>query len=115
MVEYRGKPLNRVFFALADPTRRAILLHVARGEARVTALAAGFTISLAAVSKHIRVLEEAGLLKRTKDGREHHLRLVAEPLREATDWTNQFNRFWSEQLERIKRAAEGKVKNRERH
>src|SRR5262249_55206015 len=70
MVEYRAKPLNRVFFALADPTRRAILLHVARGEARVTALAAGFTISLAAVSKHIRVLEEACLLKRAKQGRE---------------------------------------------
>lgn len=112
MVEYRGKPLNRVFFALADPTRRAILLHVARGEATVTALAAGFTISLAAVSKHIRVLEEAKLLQRTKHGREYHLRLIAEPLRDATDWTGQFNRFWTEHLDRIKQLAESKAKNR---
>jgi len=112
MVEYRRKPLNRVFFALADPTRRAILLHVARGEATVTALAAGFTISLAAVSKHIRVLEAAGLLQRTKQGREYHLRLIAEPLRDATDWTSQFNRFWTEHLDRIKQLAESKAKNR---
>jgi len=114
MVEYRGKPLNRVFFALADPTRRAILLHVARGEARVTSLAAGFTISLAAVSKHIRVLEEAGLLKRTKQGREYHLRLVPEPLRDATDWTSQFSRFWIEHLDRIKQLAESKARGRVR-
>src|SRR5262249_29886374 len=98
MVEYRRRPLNRVFFALADPTRRAILLHVPKRGAPVTALAAGFTISLAAVSKHIRVLEEAGLLKRTRQGREHHLHLVSQPLRDAADWTNQFSNFWTARL-----------------
>src|SRR5262249_28856828 len=114
-VEYRAKPLNRVFFALADPTRRAILLHVARGEARVTALAAGFTISLAAVSKHIRVLEEAGLLKRTKQGRAYHLRLVPEPLRDATNRTNNFNRSWTEPPHPTKKLPKPKAKTRGRH
>src|SRR6516162_3722241 len=105
MVEYRTKPLDRVFFALADPTRRAVLAQIANGEMTVTAIAAPFGISLAAVSKHIRVLEDAGLLKRTKKGREHRLSFVPQPLKAAIAWANQFERFWTEQLDSIKEVA----------
>jgi DNA-binding transcriptional ArsR family regulator len=101
VVKHAPEPLNRVFFALADPTRRAILARVADGEVTVTALAAPFAMSLAAVSKHIRVLEQAGLLKRSKRGREHRLRFVAEPLRGAADWVNHYRKFWSRQLDRL--------------
>jgi DNA-binding transcriptional ArsR family regulator len=101
VVERAPESLNRVFFALSDPTRRAILARVAEGEETVTAIAAPFALSLAAVSKHIRVLEEAGLLKRSKRGREHRLRLVAEPLRDAADWVNRYRKFWARQLDRL--------------
>jgi DNA-binding transcriptional ArsR family regulator len=113
VVEYPMTALNRVFFALSDPTRRAILLRVADGELTVTALAAPFAISLAAVSKHIRVLEEAGLVERRKQGREHRLRFVATPLREAADWVKHFDRFWTDHLQRIKELAEQKARNKE--
>ncbi len=105
--------LNRVFFALSDPTRRAILLRIADGEETVTALAAPFAMSLAAVSKHIRVLEQAGLIERSKQGREHRLRFVAAPLREASDWVQHFDRFWTDQLQRIKELAEQKARSKE--
>ncbi len=114
MVEYPSKPLNRVFFALADPTRRAVLARIASGELTVTAIAAPFGISLAAVSKHIRVLETAGLLKRTRHGREHRLSFVPQPLQAAADWINQYERFWTEHLESIKEAAERKARERKK-
>ena len=101
-----------MFFALSDPTRRAILARVAVGEGTVTAIAAPFAMSLAAVSKHIRVLELAGLLERHKQGREHHLRLVAEPLRDAADWVEGFRKFWTDHLDRIKELAERKARER---
>jgi DNA-binding transcriptional ArsR family regulator len=110
MVEYHSKPLNRVFFALADPTRRAVLARLANGELTVTAIAAPFGISLAAVSKHIRVLEDAGLLKRVRHGREHRLSFTPEPLRVAANWVNQYERFWTEHLDRIKELAERKAR-----
>jgi DNA-binding transcriptional ArsR family regulator len=112
MVKHFPKPLNRVFFALSDPTRRAILARLADGELTVTALAAPFAISLVAVSKHIRVLESAGLLRRTKQGREHHLRFVAQPLHDAAQWVEQFNRFWTDHLDSIKEMAERKARER---
>jgi DNA-binding transcriptional ArsR family regulator len=114
MVEYPNRSLNRVFFALADPTRRAVLARIVNGEMTVTAIAAPFGISLAAVSKHIRVLENAGLLKRTRDGREHRLSFVPQPLKVAMDWANQFERFWTDHLESIKEAAERKVRERKK-
>ena len=114
MVEYHSKPLNRVFFALADPTRRAVLARLAAGELTVTAIAAPFGISLAAVSKHIRVLESAGLLKRTRQGREHRLSFVPQPLEAAAKWVNQYERFWTEHLDRIKEAAERKARERKK-
>jgi DNA-binding transcriptional ArsR family regulator len=111
VVEYHAKPLDRVFFALADPTRRAVLARIVTGELTVTAIAAPFGISLAAVSKHIRVLEDAGLLKRTRHGREHRLSFVAEPLQAAATWVNQYERFWTEHVDRIKELAERKARS----
>jgi DNA-binding transcriptional ArsR family regulator len=95
-----------VFFALSDPTRRAILARVADAEVTVTAIAAPFPMSLAAVSKHIQVLEQAGLLERTRRGREHRLRFVAEPLRDAAAWVNRYGKFWARQLDRLGRHLE---------
>jgi DNA-binding transcriptional ArsR family regulator len=112
MVKRLPKPLNRVFFALSDPTRRAILARLSDGQLTITALAEPFAISFVAVSKHIRVLEDAGLLKRSKQGREYHLRLVPEPLRGAADWLNQYDRFWTDHLVDIKSRAEQKARQR---
>jgi DNA-binding transcriptional ArsR family regulator len=88
--------LDRVFSSVSDPTRRAILARLADADARVTDLAA--EISLNSTSKHIRVLEHAGLVRRTVRGREHILSLEAAPLSEAADWIEHYRRFWSEQL-----------------
>jgi DNA-binding transcriptional ArsR family regulator len=101
VVKHAPESLSRVFFALSDPTRRAILARLAEGEVTVTALAAPFAVSLAAVSKHIRVLEQAGLLQRRKHGREHRLRFVAQPLRDAASWVNRYQQFWDRQLDRL--------------
>jgi DNA-binding transcriptional ArsR family regulator len=93
--------LGRVLMAVADPTRRAIIDRLARGPARVTDVAAPFEMSLAAVSKHVKVLEEAGLIRRSRQGREHSLALDAAPLRRVARWTHRYERFWSERLDRL--------------
>jgi DNA-binding transcriptional ArsR family regulator len=98
MVKYSSHTLDRTFAALSDPTRRAILSRLARGDASVTELAAPFAMSLPAISKHLRVLEQAGLVERTKDGRVHRLRLVAQPLHEAATWIAHYQQFWDQQL-----------------
>jgi DNA-binding transcriptional ArsR family regulator len=98
MVKYTTQTLDRTFAALSDPTRRAILARLAQGDASVTELAAPFAMSLPAISKHLRVLEQAGLVERTKDGRIHHLRLVARPLHEAAAWIAHYRQFWEQQL-----------------
>lgn len=97
----RSNRLNAVFAALADPTRRAILGRLARGEMRVTALAAPFKMSLPAVSKHLRVLERAGLLVREKDGRVRRCTLRAAPLRNAVEWLAHYQAFWTAQLDSL--------------
>jgi len=112
VVEHLTEPLSRVFFALSDPTRRAILARIGGGEATVTAIAAPFALTLAAVSKHIRVLEQAGLLHRSKQGRKYHLRLIADPLRDAADWVEGFRKFWTEHLDSVKEIAERKARER---
>ena len=99
MVNYSS--LDRTFAALADPTRRAILSRLALGEANVSELAEPFSISLPAISKHLRVLEEAGLLERRKEGRTHHCRLRPEPLSEAAQWIEEARRFWDERLDAL--------------
>jgi DNA-binding transcriptional ArsR family regulator len=93
--------LDRSFAALADPTRRAIVSRLARGPARVTDVAARFPISLNAVSKHLKVLERAGLVRRRRAGREHHLELRGAPLREIARWTSRYERFWNEKLDAL--------------
>ncbi len=112
MVKYLPRSLDRVFFALSDPTRRAIVARLADGQTTIAALAAPFAMSLVAVSKHVRVLEEAGLLKRNKLGREYHLRLIGEPLQNAANWIDQYERFWTDELDSIKARAEQKARQR---
>jgi len=97
----RAAELNRVYGALADPTRRAILGVLARGEANVGSLAGRFPITLNGVSKHVKVLERAGLVARTVRGREHRLRLVPGPLRDATAWLEHYRGFWEQRLEAL--------------
>ncbi|HEY2368232.1 MAG TPA: metalloregulator ArsR/SmtB family transcription factor [Polyangiaceae bacterium] len=93
--------LNAAFSALSDPTRRAIVERLARGPRRVTELAEPFEMSLAAVSKHIQVLERAGLVKRSREGREHLLSLDARPMREVARYASRFEKFWNERLDRL--------------
>jgi DNA-binding transcriptional ArsR family regulator len=95
--------LDQVLGAIADPTRRAILDRLARGPARITDVAAPFHMSLAAVSKHVQALERAGLVRRTRQGREHTLTLDARPLRRVTQWASRYERFWNERLDRLER------------
>lgn len=93
--------LDQVYGAIADPTRRAILGILAEGEVNVGSLAERFPISLNGVSKHVKVLERAGLVGRTIQGREHRLRLNAEPLREASMWLDHYRTFWDTRLEAL--------------
>jgi DNA-binding transcriptional ArsR family regulator len=101
MVKYSSKTLNRTFAALADPTRRQILAHLARGDRRVTDLARPHNMSLPAVSKHLRVLENAGLLRRRRYGRIHEMQLNAQPLQKAAEWVEEYRRFWEGSLDRL--------------
>ena len=94
---------EQLWTALSDPTRRAIVERLARGPTRVTDLAAPFDMSLNAVSKHIKVLETARLVRRTRQGREHTLELDPAPLREVTSWASGIEQFWSSRLDRIER------------
>jgi DNA-binding transcriptional ArsR family regulator len=91
--------LDQVYGAIADPTRRAILAVLAGGEATVGGLADRFPISLNGVSKHVKVLERAGLVQRAVHGREHRLRLAPAPLREAARWLDHYRAFWETRLD----------------
>ena len=98
MGEYQSAKLDGVFNALCDPTRRSILARLTDADARVTDLASEFSISLNSVSKHIRMLERAGLLRRSIVGRNHVLSLNAAPLVEAQAWIEKYRRFWEGRL-----------------
>jgi DNA-binding transcriptional ArsR family regulator len=93
--------LDRTFAALADPTRRAILARLTSGEASVMELAAPFDISLPAISKHLKVLERAGLISRGRDRQSRPARLEAAPLKEVAEWADQYRLFWEERYERL--------------
>ena len=93
--------LSLVFGALADPTRRAILTRLAEGEATVAELAAPFSMSQPAISRHLKVLEHAGLISRSRRATARLSRLEAEPLREVTAWLARYQRFWDESHERL--------------
>jgi DNA-binding transcriptional ArsR family regulator len=101
MVEYSSRLLDRTFGALADPTRRRILSQLAKGEECVTELARPHAISLAAVSKHLIVLEKAGLVRRRRQGRVHSLGLVVKPMQEAQAWINRYRKFWEGNLDQF--------------
>lgn len=93
--------MNQVTAAISDPTRRAILERLARGPARISDVAAPFSMTLTGFCKHVRVLERAGLIRRTRRGRENTLRLSPEPLREVAKWTLKYEQFWNERLDRM--------------
>jgi DNA-binding transcriptional ArsR family regulator len=94
-------PLSLVFGALADPVRRAILARLADGDATVTELAEPFTISLPAISRHLKVLEHAGLIARSRSGQWRSSSLDAAPLKEATDWMERYRVFWDASFDRL--------------
>lgn len=96
-----GDQLSTVFSALADPTRRAILARLTEGDATVTELAAPFRVSQPAISRHLKVLEQAGLISRRRRATARLSHLEAEPLREATDWLDRYREYWDESHERL--------------
>ena len=100
-MQARTDPLTTTLAALADPTRRAILARLASGEATVTELAAPFDLSLPAISKHLKVLERAGLIARSRDRQRRPCRLVARPLAEANAWLEDYRQLWEENYRRL--------------
>lgn len=117
MVQYDAMPtdpLSATFAALADPTRRAILARLALGETSVQQLAAPFEMSLPAVSKHLKVLERAGLITRSRDAQMRPCKIEARALKEADDWLEEYRQLWEQRLDRLDdylrvlQAAEGK-------
>ena len=108
--------LSATFSALADPTRRAILARLALGETSVTELGKPFEMSMPAVSKHLKVLERAGLIARGREAQWRPCRLDAEPLREAAGWIEEYRRFWEESLDRLdkylRKIEAGKTKSK---
>lgn len=93
--------LDRTFAALADPTRRAILSRLAEGEASVTELAAPFDVTLPAISRHLKVLERAGLISRTRQAQWRPCKLEPAPLKDASDWLEEYRRCWEERMDRL--------------
>lgn len=93
--------LSTTFAALADPTRRAILSRLSSGKASVTELAQPFSMSLPAISKHLKVLERAGLIERGREAQWRPCRLQVRPLKQASDWIDQYRQFWEERLDRL--------------
>ena len=115
MVMHIAERLDATFAALADPTRRAILARLASGDASVTELAAPFAMTQPAISKHLKVLERAGLITRGRDAQKRPCRLEARPLADATGWLENYRRFWEGQFQRLDALLEEmKVKERRR-
>jgi DNA-binding transcriptional ArsR family regulator len=108
MGEYQSSQLDGVFNALCDPTRRAILARLTDTDARVTDIAAEFPISLNSISKHIRMLERAGLVRREISGRDHVLSLNAAPLSDAAQWIEHYRRFWEGRLAALEKYVTSK-------
>ena len=101
MVKFQPAPLDRVFYALSDPTRREILTRLAQGTLTVSELAKPYDISLPATSKHLRVLEEAGLVSRWREGRVRRCRLMPRALDEAAGWIDSQRAFWESRLDSL--------------
>ncbi|OGT81549.1 MAG: hypothetical protein A3H91_10780 [Gammaproteobacteria bacterium RIFCSPLOWO2_02_FULL_61_13] len=103
MVNYNQHQLDLVFGALAHPIRRGILARLSTGEATIAELARPFKVSAPAITRHMRILEEAGLLSRTRQGREHHCRMEQQRLQEAGAWMERNRKFWNERLDALER------------
>ncbi len=101
MAYYMYDPISSTFSALADPTRRAILARLSLGETSVTELAAPFEMSMPAISRHLKVLEKAGLIARGREAQWRPCKLKAEPLKQAADWLDDYRRFWEESFDRL--------------
>ncbi|MBX9685973.1 MAG: metalloregulator ArsR/SmtB family transcription factor [Candidatus Obscuribacterales bacterium] len=102
MVKHYSEQLDRTFFALSDPTRRAIIGNLAaKGSCSVLELAEPFDMSLPAISKHLKLLENAKLIERTRQGRVHYLKLCAGPMSEANDWLEAYRRFWNDRFDAL--------------
>lgn len=110
MVEYQTQQLDHVFQALADPTRRGMLAQLANGPCSVGELAEPYAMSLAAASKHIKMLERAGLIDRQVQGRIHVCRLDARPLHDGMEWMRHYQRFWNERLDHLQALLEADAK-----
>jgi len=104
--------LGEVLSAVADPTRRAIIAQLARGPARVTDIAAPFAMSLNGISKHLKVLEKVGVVRREQRGREHVLAFDAAPLREVARWAHRYERSWNDRLDRLEEFFANREKRR---
>jgi DNA-binding transcriptional ArsR family regulator len=113
MVKYSGTDLGSTFAALSDVTRRGILARLVQGESSVSELAAPYKMSLPAVSKHVRVLEDAGLVTRHKNGRVHRCKLVAEPMKDAAEWIERYRQFWEHQFDSLANYLEGESQKEE--
>jgi DNA-binding transcriptional ArsR family regulator len=103
MVQYRATNIDRVAAAISDPTRRAIIERLARGPARISEVAEPFPMSLTGFCKHVRVLERAGLVRRTRHGRDNTLELCPEPLRDVARWILKYEQFWNARLDRLEK------------
>lgn len=103
MVNYAERRLDLAFGALSHPIRRGILARLSTGEATIAELAKPFKVSAPAITKHMRILEDAGLLSRKKLGREHHCRLEAKRMKEAEAWIEAHSKFWNEKLDALER------------
>lgn len=114
MVEQSSAGLDRIFGALSDPTRRAMLRRLAGGARTVGELAEPFDMSFAAAAKHVKVLEQAGLLSRTIEGRSHRCRIEARPLAAADRWLTYYERFWSLRLDDLEHALTRNAARRNR-
>ncbi len=101
MVNYRDDQLSTIFSALSDPTRRAMLKRLGNKEMSVADLSEPFEITKSAITKHVKALENAGLLKRTIDGRTHYCRLNAEPLKQASEWMRFYEEFWGKKFDAL--------------
>lgn len=101
MVKSKSRQLDEAFFALSDPTRRAIVARLANGDSTVAELAKPFCVSAPAISKHLRILERAGLLRQRREGRSRRCRLLTGPLQQANEWVAAYERFWEGQLDRF--------------
>jgi DNA-binding transcriptional ArsR family regulator len=101
MVKYADKELDRTFGALADPTRRAILRRLASGDVTVLELSEPFALSLPSISKHLKVLERAGLVERSRDAQRRPCRLRAMPLKEVAEWLEAYRAYWEQSFDRL--------------